>query len=60
MNSTKQNNKPSTQKIDQFTSLAEDIADLLFDLENKKIINRTQSNYISFKLDIIFTKHIKS
>ncbi len=46
--------KPSTPLIDQFMSLAEDIADLLFDLENKKIINHYQSNYITLHLDAIF------
>lgn len=52
--------KASTKLIYQFISLAEDIADLLFDLENKKIIDHSQSNYIALHLDAIFFKHIKS
>lgn len=46
--------KTSTNLTYQFISLAEDIADLLFNLENKKIINQTQRLIFELPIKVKF------
>ena len=51
--------KNEPELLEQLIILAEEMGDLLFSLERRKVITETQSEYISSELDAIFKERIK-
>ena len=53
------NNQQHQQIIEMFSSLADDVGDILFELETSGTLTQDQTEIISTELDQIFKKHLE-